>query len=312
MSAPFSMRELSQAGMGDSAQIRTLRASDGVTLAYRAYLPDHPVAGVVFYHGGGAHSGAGYAHLAAGLRDGSGVAVYTPDIRGHGYSQGERGDAPSTEQLFRDVDGFVDLVRGAHPDRPLLIGGHSSGAGLVLNYATWEGCSAVDGYLFVSPQLGFRSNTERDAMRNGSSPFAVARTAPFIINAISGGRLMGHNRAVQFNYPPEALAGDPRIVVSNTVNLANGITPSAPRDQFASLDQPFGLWIGAQDELFEPGKVIEFGRLAARVLDESVSIVVPECNHLGILVSAHEFIGPWLEQRITRKATPHTGRASHT
>ncbi len=110
---------------------------------------------------------------------------------------------------------------------------------------------------------------------------------------------MGHNRAVQFNYPPEATAGDPRIVVSNTVNLAKGITPSAPRDQFASLDQPFGLWIGAQDELFEPGKVIEFGRLAARVLDESVSIVVPECNHLGILVSAREFIGPWLEQRIT-------------
>ena len=97
MSAPFSMQELSQAGTGDLAASQTLRASDDIALAYRAYLPAEPTAVVVFYHGGGAHSGAGYAHLAAGLRDGPQVAVYTPDIRGHGESAGERGDAPSRE-----------------------------------------------------------------------------------------------------------------------------------------------------------------------------------------------------------------------
>jgi acylglycerol lipase len=223
MSAPFSMQELSQAGTGDLAAIQTLRASDDIALAYRAYLPAEPTAVVVFYHGGGAHSGAGYAHLAAGLRDGPEVAVYTPDIRGHGESAGERGDA---------------------------------------------------------------------------TPFAVARIAPFIINAITAGLLMGHRRAVKFNYPPEALTADPRIVASNTVNLANAITPSAPHAQFAGLSVPFGLWVGADDEIFDPDKVVEFGHSNARVRDESVSIVVPDRNHLGILVSAHEFIGPWLAQRI--------------
>jgi acylglycerol lipase len=297
MSAPFSLRELSQAGPGEVAPVRNCKASDGIEIAYRVYLRDRPIAALVFYHGGGAHSGAGYAHLAAGLRDHSGVAVYTPDIRGHGDSGGERGDAPSAEQLFRDVDALIHLARDAHPDRPLFVGGHSSGAGLALNYATWESRSPADGYVFLSPQLGFRSKTERKTS-DGFTPFAKARIAPFIINAITGGRLMGHHRAVQFDYPPEALAADPRIVVSNTVNLANGITPRAPHDQFAQLQYPFGLWVGADDELFDPNKVIEFGHLNTQVPDGCVSAVVADRNHLGILVSAHEFIGPWLTQRI--------------
>ena len=141
--------------------------------------------------------------------------------------------------------------------------------------------------------------TGKGSSKGEFTRFADASVLPFIINAMTGGRLLGHNFAVRFNYPPDVLAADPGIVVANTVNLANGITPSAPERQFVGLEQPFGLWIGAEDELFEPDKVIEFGRLAARVGDSSVSVVVPDCNHLGILVSAHELIGPWIEQRIT-------------
>ncbi len=300
MSAPFSMQELTEAGSGDVAPVQEFGASDGVALAYRAYLPEHPIAAVVFYHGGGAHSGAGYAHLAAGLRDGTQIAVYTPDIRGHGESEGDRGDAPSTEQLFRDVVSFVDFARAAHPDLPLFVGGHSSGAGLALNYATWSGHEPVDGYLFLSPQLGFRSKTERSKTQAGETPFAEARITPFIIHAMTGRLLMGHNKAVRFHYPPEALQADPRIVTANTVNLANALTPQSPQRQFARFSDPFGLWIGANDEIFDPEKVIEFGHSATQSRTNSTSTIIPNQTHLGILVTAHEFIGPWLEQQITR------------
>lgn len=302
MSGPFSLLELRRAGVGELAPTRRLPASDGVELAYRAYVPEHPNASLVFYHGGGAHSGSGYAHLAAGLRDDAGVAVYTPDIRGHGESGGERGDAPSPEQLLRDVETFVDLVRDAHPDRPIFIGGHSSGAGLSLNYSAWEARSSVDGYVFLSPQLGFRSDTDRKQAREQVAPFVRVRLTPFVVNAMSGGSLMGHTKAVIFHYPEEALTADPLMVTAYTVNLANGITPKAPQDQFAELDRPFGLWIGAEDELFEPDKVIAFGRLATRVRDDSAAVVVPGQKHLGILVSAHEIMGPWIARRVL--ATP--------
>ena len=302
VSEPFSFRELREAGTGDLAPLRALTASDGVTLAYRAYLPEHATAALVFYHGGGAHSAKGYSHLAAGLRDDPGVAVYTPDLRGHGESGGERGDAPNPEQLLRDVGTLVDFARAAHPDRPVFVGGHSSGAGLSLNYASWPRHPPVDGYIFLSPQLGYRSDTDRKGAQNQDSSFVEVRTVPFIVNAMSGGRLMGHTKAVLFNYPPEVFAADPSIVRSYTVNFANGVTPQAPQDQFAGLDHPFGLWIGSEDELFEPRKVTSFGLLAEGVRKGSTGEVIPGRNHLDILVSAHEFIGPWLAQRVRASA----------
>lgn len=44
----------------DQSNVQYLAATDGVRLAYRAYIPASPVAIVIFYHGSGANSGAGY------------------------------------------------------------------------------------------------------------------------------------------------------------------------------------------------------------------------------------------------------------
>jgi acylglycerol lipase len=292
---PFSRSELIAAGGIEPAPLETLPADDGTPLAYRRYLPQGPVAVLVFNHGGGAHSGAGYAHVATGLRDAFRIAVYTPDLRGHGASGGARGDAPSAEQMWRDVESFARLARREHPGLPLFVGGHSSGAGLTLNYASFDGRSEVDGWVLVSPQLGYKSDTARaPEASSGRTAFVEASVAPFVINALSGGRLMGHNRAVVFNYPPQVLEADPGMVGWNTVNLANGITPQAPGEQFAALDRPFGLWIGGEDEIFVPRKVVAFGARAEGVRESSASEVVPDQTHLGILVHAAEFVGPWI------------------
>lgn len=61
-----------------------LDSDDGVRLACRRYIPPKPRATVLFYHGGGAHSGLGYQHLGNGLQTQFNIAVYSPDIRGHG------------------------------------------------------------------------------------------------------------------------------------------------------------------------------------------------------------------------------------
>ena len=124
-------------------------------------------------------------------------------------------------------------------------------------------------------------------------PMAIGRQPPSSPPCVT----TGSPRAVVFNYPPEVLEADPGMVGWNTVNLANGITPQAPDEQFASIDRPFGLWIGKSDELFVPEKVVAFGALAERARAESVSAVVPGETHLGILVDAADFMGPWLVER---------------
>ena len=82
--------------------------------------------------------------------------------------------------------------------------------------------------------------------------------------------------------------------------MSVALTPSAPREQFAALDRPFGLWIGSEDELFLPDKVLAFGDLAAAVRADSEADSIPGGRHLSVLVTAHETIGPWIAQLVRR------------
>jgi alpha-beta hydrolase superfamily lysophospholipase len=293
----FSFSEVQSAGSIDLPAPETLTASDGVKLVYRKYIPQNPRAVLLFHHGGGAHSGAGYQHLGNGLQTQFDVAVYMPDLRGHGASGGARGDAPSPKQVWADVTTFIKQIRAEFPGLPFILGGHSSGGGLILNYASQPEHETVDRYLFVSPELGFRSNTARP----NRTDFAAVTTFPFIVNAMSGGALLGHSHAVRFNYPKELLAADKGMVASYSVNMANAVTPSAPHQQFKNLDRPFGLWIGADDELLLPGMVLAFADLAATVRASSETGSIPNANHLSVLLNAHATVGPWIANFVQGK-----------
>lgn len=287
----FSFDELQKANQADLPPLLFLNASDGLRLAYRNYVPRNPCAALLFYHGGGAHSGAGYQHFGNALQTQFDILVYTPDLRGHGLSAGERGDASDSRQVWGDISLFIKHIRQEFPGLPLILGGHSSGAGLVLNYASQASHEMVDGYLFLSPEFGYQSKTARPAP---AKPFARVNVIHFILNAMSGGKLQGHTQAVWFNYPPDILASDPGLVPSYTVNMANAVTPTAPQAQFANLDRPFGLWIGADDELLAPDKVLVYAGLAAAQQAKSEAGSLSGLKHLSILTAAHEAVGPWI------------------
>lgn len=292
--ASFSFTELQEAETIELPAPETLAASDGVTLAYRRYIPANPRAVVLFYHGGGAHSGSGYEYLGKGLQEQFDTAVYMPDLRGHGASGGKRGDTPGPKQVWADITTFVKRIRSDFPQLPLILGGHSSGGGLVLNYSAQPDREPVDYYLFLSPELGFRAKAARPAPP--AVPFAKADTFPFLVNAMSGGLLLGHAHAVQFNYPKQILEFDKALVNAYTVHMANAVTPAAPHEQFIQLDRAFGMWIGAEDELLLPSMVLAFADLAVKVRAQSNAASIPDADHLSILLEAHETVGPWIAQ----------------
>jgi len=296
----FSFRELNEEGKVALVPPQSLQASDGVRLSYRRYTPAAPRAAVLFYHGGGAHSGAGYQYIGNSLQTQFDIVVYTPDIRGHGVSEGPRGDAPNPKQVWEDVTSCIKQIRVDYPHLPLFLGGHSSGAGLALNYASQQGHELVTGYIFLSPQLGFKSQTDRPAQ---SAPFAKVDTSAFAAYSMSGGKEHGHDYAVKFNYPAELLKADPGMVPAITVNMSLALTPLAPQDQFAALDRPFGLWIGSEDELFVPEKVLAFADLAVSVRAASQASTIPGAKHLSVLLRAYETIGLWIKRMVREKKT---------
>jgi acylglycerol lipase len=283
---PFSFLEIESSEKTLIPSLHYIKARDKTRLAYREYIPKDITAVLIFYHGGGAHSGAGYQHIGYGLKNRFNVAVYTPDIRGHGYSGGERGDTSSPDQVFDDIGLFIRHIRTKHPKKALFLGGHSSGAGLVLNYSDLKKREKVEGYIFLSPYLGFRSNTEN---KNNKNPFATVKTSLFVENAMHGTH--GNSKAVFFNYPEEILKKDTKLITAITVNMSNALTPSSPGEQLQDLKLPLAVWIGKEDEVLDATRVISFIKANS---PKSFTKVVEGEKHLSILLNAPDYIGPWI------------------
>lgn len=171
---------------------------------------------------------------------------------------------------------------------PLYLGGHSSGAGLVLNYLSHQADDKINGYIFLSPYLGYKSDTDRQ----GSLSFSKVDVSAFVVNGMSLGLLCGHAPAVRFNYPPAVLAAEPLLIPSITVNMSLATTPSAPFAQFKGTRKPYALFVGAEDELLDASKVLSYASLPdASIVAASSFKLVEGANHLSILLVADRLIG---------------------
>jgi acylglycerol lipase len=294
---PFSFKEVEEAGNVALGAPTFIKATDGLKLACYAYEAKFPYAALIFLHGGGAYSGAGYQILAKLLADKYSFSVFLMDLRGHGNSEGPRGDSPSVEQVWRDVNTLSDYVKSLHPDLSLFLGGHSSGAGVVLNYISWNKDPNLSGYIFLSPQLGYKSGTEKP---NNPNPFARADTDVFVKYGISQGQAYGNTPAVFFNYPDEILQRQPLLIKSITVFMSLAMTPDNPQEQFKDIDKPFALFIGEKDELFDSEKVAKFADLAdKKLMDKCTVQVVEGQGHLSILPAADRLIGNAIQKMRT-------------
>ena len=111
-----------------------LQTSDGLRLHVSRWMPEAPAkAAVVLIHGFTEHGGR-YAELAERLNR-HGCAVYAPDLRGHGRSEGEQILVMAFDQYLEDLQRVVAHARQQAPGRPLFLYGHSMGGTIVALWA---------------------------------------------------------------------------------------------------------------------------------------------------------------------------------
>jgi alpha-beta hydrolase superfamily lysophospholipase len=105
-----------------------LTSWDGTRLTYRLWTPPDARRAILLFHRGHEHSGR-VADLVEGLAP-AGTAVVAWDARGHGQSDGVRGDAPGFATLVRDAEAFARHVEAAHgiPLDRMAVAGLSVGA----------------------------------------------------------------------------------------------------------------------------------------------------------------------------------------
>ncbi|MHA2066729.1 MAG: alpha/beta hydrolase [Candidatus Thorarchaeota archaeon] len=137
-----------------------LVTSDGVSLFIREWAPKIETpreSAVLLLHGLTAYSGP-YAMIAEPLSE-RGFAVYGLDLRGHGLSDGNRGDTPSEERFVKDLCETIAFVRERH-ERVVLIG-HS--LGIVSSMFAMKHClKNIGGSVLLSGGVAPRAGVVRE------------------------------------------------------------------------------------------------------------------------------------------------------
>lgn len=266
-------------------------------MAYYGFVPQSPQAIVIFYHGAGFYGSALYQYFAKQLAEKHKVGCYLFDIRGHGNSDGNRGDAPSVTQVWDDVTTAVAYVKSLYPNTPLYVGGHSSGAGMILNYSNHYNNPAIQGYLLVTPYLGRNAAVFKEHPDPATSFVKSVRAWVFILNGITGGYYFAHTPAVFFNYPKHLLTGDPKIVSSYTPTMTAATSPENPQELFEIINKPFGLFIASDDEQFIAEKVAGYKKyVPADILKQSTVQIIDETKHLDILLSVANHCAAFIQK----------------
>jgi acylglycerol lipase len=128
---------------------RMHRARDGTGLYVEIAEPEAKARGsILLTHGMGEHLGR-YGHVVPVLT-GLGLRVVCWDLRGHGRSEGARGDLPSYQALVEDLGEIWDLTKQGAP--PWYLYGHSLGGQITLNFALQRNPEAA-GMVITSPWL---------------------------------------------------------------------------------------------------------------------------------------------------------------
>ena len=141
-----------------NATEETFDSKDGLKIFLRSWVPEGaPRAVVVLCHGFNSHSGR-YLWPAGELVKKS-HAVFAPDMRGRGKSDGERFYVDDVADYVADLVGAIAIAKARHPGLPVFLLGHSAGGVISATY-TLDNQAELAGFIcedfaFQVPAPGF-------------------------------------------------------------------------------------------------------------------------------------------------------------
>ncbi|MCF6246617.1 MAG: alpha/beta fold hydrolase [Desulfobacula sp.] len=268
--------------------LQTYAARDGKRLAYRHY-PAQSTKVIILVHGSGWHSQ--YFLPLAEFISTEGIAqVYTPDLRGHGPKPERRGDVNYIDQMEDDLADFIANIRKNNPDAMLIVGGHSSGGGLVIRFAGSRYGKIADAYLLLSPFLKYNAPTIRPNSGGWAHPY-TGRIAGLTILNIMGIHWFDYLTAIEFNMPEEARDGTETLSYSHRLNTA--YAPRNYKKDLSVITQPLLVVAGIMDEAFISN---QFEPVISQYTAVQVKLL-PGLTHMGVVVSPEirPVLKEWLE-----------------
>ncbi|MHA1939424.1 MAG: alpha/beta hydrolase [Candidatus Thorarchaeota archaeon] len=213
---------------------KLLNTSDGITLFIREWEPkDAPrETAILILHGITAYSGP-YTMIAEPLAS-RGFPVYGLDLRGHGLSEGNRGDSPGRERYVKDICETIAFVKETHSK--LVVLGHS--LGVLSSIMAMEACiDQFDGAILLS--------AARAARPGVYPPISAMQKLKIFFSS-----LLSPSRPVM-EYRREGMLGldDPLFTFRYTLRFMR-TTILSDFDFPGEMPFPVLVGIGEEDELF--------------------------------------------------------------
>jgi acylglycerol lipase len=252
-----------------------LITKDGISIFVHAWIPDNPQRILICVQGLGGHGG--YYKELAHLMALKGTIIVAPDLRGHGHSEGVRGDIDRFGCYVMDVDVAVSWAITIWPDTPIFVLGESMGATIAIQYIA-RGLYRthqipIVGLVFVSPVLSSAVRPTFGEVVHFMRSLLTAPTHPSV--AVTGREELGC-RDPAFN---ALLRADPLFVrlVSARFIIRLTLWLWQSKRKAAKINLPLLVLLGGRDYIARRSGTQAFlRRVAAR---EQRIVTFPQAYH---------------------------------
>ena len=256
--------------------------SDGDTLFMRRWNPDSLETAkadlaVLIFHGITAHSGA--YKMAGEPISAGGFIAFGLDYRGHGLSDGNRGDAKSKERWIADLAESVKYIKSLGFKRVIILG-HSLGVAAAI-------CAAnavpeeISGLILLSGAY--------EAKKSKAQPMKFSQKARIISMSV----FRPSYQAVEYYRDDMTGANDPLFNFKYTLRFLTMLDVKKLKLP-ASMNIPVLVGVGDSDELFDVDKVKEFYDLVPG--NKKEFLVMKNTTHAKIPRESWEEVVSWLKR----------------
>jgi len=236
-----------------------VNTSDGKVLFVRRWnaTAESPVS-VLIFHGITGYSGP-YGPMVADQLASAGYNVFGLDLRGHGLSDGRRGDYPSADRFAKDLAETLALVRSK--SRRLVLMGHSSGA-MAAIVALKNNPQSADGLVLVSIAKRIRTGVypkpSTGRLLKILAGIAILRGTP-VVEYRREGQLGLDDPLFDFQYSARFYTVQYGVGALKAIRMSGRGVIDSPNLTFnGKLHIPLFVAVGDGDELFSAEWVKEF------------------------------------------------------
>jgi alpha-beta hydrolase superfamily lysophospholipase len=225
------------------------KTADGKKLHYRSWVCARAKAVFLVVHGIGEHIGR-YEYVSTAFMS-RGYSVCGFDLRGHGLSEGKRGDIEDFSLFVSDIKDFYEFVKSFSTEKIFILG-HSFG-GLLALLCGMNPPGDTKGIISINPLIRFKMELPRHKLVLGNLLRAVLPSFTFS-NGIKI-RHLSKDQAVVDAYRKDKLVHD-RISVRLFFQMLKQI--EALKSSIINFKMPLLFLLSGDDRIIDSGASKEF------------------------------------------------------